>query len=676
MAQRIHGDSRPRHASRPNIGGLIRVGKNEVTRQSRVALRTFRDHPRQATWLLLCSPFWLGSVTQPPTSWRRRQELADAAPSDEAGQHLTDRMDHLTRQIGRSWLIGSILRGLSLGMIVIMLWLLFSVLDWLPSPSTVGIIAMLAIGALCGAGYGVLAWPTRTMVARMLDRTFWLNERMVTAFERPARNDRLSRIQVADAANTFEDVVTDLPRSTWIPVREGVLGLILIGALTLVLLAGVSQRGVQALETAPVPQFLTASDRLATQQQPAQTPPVSEPPASDQASIAEIQERGRRSQSTREDLGVLGEALAKHPLTQPAAEAINNGDYAGAAEMLDESAQAVSEMSQGERDAFADDLEEAAASMSETNPELAQRTQETADAVREGGTEAEDAVHDLADEVESTGENVESQEDLAQELDEATDNPGGGQSSEGSEGGQQSEGESSGEQSGGAAGSDPGEGVAAEPGVANEDQQGEPGSSSEAGEGSTEEGAGSAPSDQGTGEQPGDTSGGSSTSGSNGEGESSSEGDKQGISGAPEDETGSSQGSGAGTGQSNANDQGASDTSVDNPSEPEEDPDAEVPAAGEAGDPPPSRGDRGESDDGRGSTSTGDGNLQLEGTSDEGVQAGGDSGTSSTGTGSDSSTASGDLETGNAAEAGPDSNRVPPSLRDIVRGFFDDEETP
>ncbi len=678
MERSLYGGRRAR--AHFDIGSLVRsIGRS--TRDTFLAIvAAFRRDPLHATWLLLWFPFWIGSVAPPPRrSWKHAERFS-ATPQDEAGRYLASRLDRLTRRFGVSWMIGSILRGVVVAFAALIVWAMLAALDMASLPSIRAAIVLVAVCVAFGAIHGWFIWPSRTMVTHMLDRTFWLNERMVTAFERPASDSRLSRIQLADAANTFDEVAPGISRSTWLPVREIILCLLFAGGLLVFLLAGISQRGVASLEAAPVPQFLVASERLVAREQPVvEQPPLTDTPAEQQASIADIQQRGRTTQETREDLSLLAEALESYPLTQPAAEAISSGEYAEAADLLRSAADSVESMDQAARNALADDLDQAAREMSETNPELAQQAQETADALREGGPGASDAVRDLADQVEETGEQVESQESLSQELDEATSNSSGssqgGEEGSGSESGQGGTGgdQGTGEQG---TGTDPGEGVEAQPGVSSQEQPSEGGSASgETSEGASEEGAGAGSSEGGEGQQSEPGNGGDGTGADSSGDSSGSQGSSQDLSGAPDDETNSSQGSGAGTGQSNANDQSEGGT-VDNPNEVEEDPNAEIPSQGEAGDPPPSRSDRGEEDDGRGTNTGGDQSLQLQGTSDQGVQSGGQSGTSSTGDGGDSSTASGDMVSDDPGIAGPDSNRVPPTLRDVVRGYFESPEEP
>jgi len=95
---------------------------------------------------------------------------------------------------------------------------------------------------------------------------------------------------LADAANTFDEIMTEIPRSTFLPMREAAICLIMAGALVTMLLAYVPRQGIAAVSDSPVPQFVEASERLAVRDQPAPRQPVIEQPVSEQASIAEIQE--------------------------------------------------------------------------------------------------------------------------------------------------------------------------------------------------------------------------------------------------------------------------------------------------------------------------------------------------------------------------------------------------
>ncbi len=630
----------------------------------------WRRDPVAFAWLALWSPFWIASDAPAPGLPGTRRD-GGVAPPTAAGAAIVERIDVVSRRFWISWFAGSIFRGVTLGLLLLATWSLIAALGPLTLPAWWTVTAVIVGGAVLGALHGWLLRPDRLMVARMLDHTFHLDERIVTAFDRDSDTSYVSRLQLADAANTLNDILQEIPRSSFVPVREAALCLVALGALVTTMLANVPQEPIDPMGSSPVPGFVPASDRLAVQEQPLpQTSRPQEPQS--EASLVEMQEQAQRAQSAREDLAAIGAALQDNPLTQPAADSIANGSYAQAVDQLRGASSSVGTMPQEQRDALADNLDAAAGQLDETNPELAQAARDAADSLREGGPEAEQALNDLADQIDRAGEQAQQPGSSSTNLDESQ--PGDAQGeSEGKEGSQSGSGENQQggeqEQSSGE-GTDPGEGSDAAPGVTNSnDESASSSQGGESGEGSASEQGGDAPQD-------GESSSGSSTNadssgaGSDSEGQSGQQGEQTG---APDEETSASQGGGAGTGQSGANDQTEPGGQGPNASDTQDaDPDAEVPQEGEAGDPPPSREDRGEEDDGTGSSSNSGESMELEGTSDENVPAGNNSGTSSLGSGSGSSTSSGDQGQGEIGVAGPDSNRVPENLRDIVQDYFDE----
>jgi len=467
---------------------------------------SWRRDPRLFLWRLAWLPFWLGSEAPPPARPGVRRAVPAATPGDPAGTYLTARIDRITRRFAFAWLAGALLRGLTLALLIVALWVVLALFDVVGLPGPAAGAGLALCGMLAGGVYAWFLRPDRLMVARMFDRTFGLQERIVTAFDRPSDGRHVSRLQLADAANTLDEVATEIPRSTFVPVREAAICLIVSGALVTLLLAYVPRDAIAAVADSPVPQFVPASERLAARDE-APPPPLTDQPEAERASIADIQERGRQSQSAREDLARIGDALRNHPITQPAGESIANGDYAAAAESLRAASEAAAAMDQASRDALAEDLEAAAREVSAENPDLAQAANDAASALREGGPGADSALGDLADQVEETGSQVESQEDLARDLDEAQSgaSDSGSSAGEGSEG-EQSEGgqsQSSSEEGAGEGqpASDPGEGASAQPGVSNQPQESaESSSGSGSSQGSSEEGGGE--SSEGAGESP------------------------------------------------------------------------------------------------------------------------------------------------------------------------------
>lgn len=671
----------------------------------------FTADPRLFIWQACWSPIWLGSNGPAPRAWQRmRRErtprsAAVAGKDSTAGEFIRSNLDQLAFRLWLSLLAGSVLRGLWLALLIVTGWVLLALTGLVSLPPVIAIVTLVGLGAITGAAYGVLHRIEASTVAVMLDRTFGLDERLTTANGyQPGGSESggpvLPRLQLADAANALGEVLHELPRAVFVPVREAIALLVVAMALLTGLFAFVPDRPLPGLADAPVPRFVPASERLANPQTGDR--PLATTPEQPAASSSDVQQQAQTAQQAREDLGVLGEALRDHPITQAASDAIAAGDYGAASEMIRSAASQVPNASDQERGALADDLDAAADQVAPANPDLADASREAADDLRQGGTQSGEGLEGLADSVDQTAGAAEPADQTGQESQSGERGASGGvqpgatgQESE-SVGDAQQEQESGTDQSSSSASSqpqqpagetgDPGEGVAAEPGVANEEMQEPSTGGDEAGEmsgaassGQSESGAGGAPdpeatdgapgSDQ-TGQQPPSGEGASSEGG-----DPASEAGSQGLIGAPDDETSASQGSGAGTGQSGANDQTQGDQEVGDPAAPGAGEAADPPAVGEAGEPPPGNGGGAGSAGEIGEVSGGTNDLSLQGTSDEGVRTGGTSGSSSTGSGAGSGAASGDQVQQQVGVAGPDANRIPDGMQDVVEDFFTDPGT-
>lgn len=701
MAQRFHFPIAALTSGTPRLANAWRefgVHRGEILR------RRMYD-PRLFLWQALWLPYWLGSDRPAPSLPPDKSKIgpSNVFALDEAASYFRVSMVGLVRRFWISWTVAALLRGVWLSLFVTLSWMLLAIVGVVSTPSilVVGTYSVLLIGL--GLIGGIQNRPTLPMVAAMLDRTFLLQERLTTASDaidlggtRTTERRSVPRLQMADAANVFDEVRNHLSWSRFIPVRE-IIGVLIAGmALLTTIFAYVPDRALPGIAESPIPAFVPASQRLSDPQ--IADPQAVSPPSMEESppTVAEVQEQSRSSQSSREDLGAIGKALDDNPRTQPAAEAIANGDYATAADAIRSAANDAPSMSREERNALAGELDEAAKRISADNPELAQASRDAADGLRQGGEESTQELGGLADEVEETGERVVSPDQLSQDLEEArnaaNEEQGSGSRGEGEADGGDQEGQNTAGQTGGTgAGAlpDPGDGVAAEPGVGNQDQQGSgsgsssgqqggdtPGSESQDGAGRAPDGASGQPAQEPSSAGAASSGSASGEGGSESSGESSAPGgESQGLTGGPDEETNASQGSGAGTGQTGANDSPDGEQTVDAPAPAEgADPNADVPQNGPASDDPPTGngqpGDPGNS----GSVSGGSTSLVLEGTSDNGVRTGSDSGSSSLGSGSGAGTASGDQVQGEVGVAGPDSNRVPENKREIVEDYFSGPE--
>ena len=315
---------------------------------------------------------------------------------------------------------------------------------------------------LAGLVLAALSKPSRPLTARMLDRTFGLQERLSTALDDlglgvPAPGERapVVYLQMADAANAIAALRNDSRLRPAIPVREVVLVVLCALVLaTFAFLRGLGG-GLPELAVAHVPPFTPAIERPADPE-----PSAAELEAAAMApTVQEVLERADRSAQTRRDLQALAAALADHAVTRPAAEEIARGDYDAAGEQIRDAAAQAGELSPGAREGLAEDLERASETMQPETNGLQEATRDAASGLRQGDEPARTEMGDLADAVERAGEQVVPQEELASQMRSArqTQAQQGGESSQSGSPTQSGDPSDAGAQS--SAGGDPGSGV-------------------------------------------------------------------------------------------------------------------------------------------------------------------------------------------------------------------------
>lgn len=275
----------------------------------------------------------------------------------------------------------------------------------------------LAVGALAGAACGAAAgwlWPvSRRWAARFFDLRFELKERVSTALELSARPDSASPLAARQAEDALAAAVgVNLTRLLpfRIPWWEAALVLALAagaGGVYFVadraFTAAAGQRQVeQALEDQAealrdLIERIEAKESLTPEQLRALTQPLEE--AQRQLQEAETAEQGVAILTTAENqlqaidqgrleeqlqaLQQLGQELARQgsPL-QEAGEALARGDLQAAADALDHLDP--ESMSAEEKDALADQLDQAADALQESDPALAAQLRQAAESLRRG----------------------------------------------------------------------------------------------------------------------------------------------------------------------------------------------------------------------------------------------------------------------------------------------------
>ena len=707
---RPRGPRIPRALPEVSLDDLVASARTNGRRVAERTARRWRDDPMLAVWQAITAPLWRGSgIPVPRRPVLRAQpldgELDRSLIATPQGAWLASQVQGLTRRFWLAWMASAALRGIALGTIACTLWTLGAIQGVLPQPRLLPVVLVVVLGGLVGLAFGIVNRPTVTRVATMLDRTFDLHERTITAFT-PAPDGiapRIRAIQIADAANAFEEIRGDVRGAAVLPLREMVIAALAGIALITALLFNVASAGIPATEPARIPAFVPSSERFAREAQAQKAQQLADAAKQPPAAAPETTPGSEGQAGALGDLRAVGNALGTNAVTEPSASRIAQGDFPGAKDQLEANAQAAASLPQAERDALADELDRAAAGMEDGD--LKDVTEKAADGLREGGDAAVTGLDELAGQIGASGEQATTQgqpsesgqgQASSQSADTSRQSPSssaqGGQAEGGTDQGARSaetgDGQPGSATSNGAPQGDPGSGVAAAPGIGSDPAEsgqgqqspgdggsgsqqnasagGQAGSAGQAGQSGQQGQASSGSSSQGGGAQPGASSGQSGSSGQNGE-----TGQPSGNS-----ETGGSQGGGASGGTTMPNDEG-------NPSQGgggsgnEQKPSERAQDGKASSDPPPGSATKDGASSDAPPPAGGNETLVLQGTSDEdGVATGNDTGSSSAGSGSGAGAASGSATQGTVGPAGPDSNRVPERYRELVKAYFDGDGLP
>jgi len=237
--------------------------------------------------------------------------------------------------------------------------------------------------------------------ASRLDRRFHLDEQLATAVEVAATNPPPGSIAarlVMESSHTAELLHRRIARRQRPPWQDMLtlmaLSLVAIG---LWVISGVGFPDLAA-STLPLPPLASAQDPAQQLPQEAQAPdqPGQAPPSDtgDAAQTGDVAQAGAAGDPRA--VQALADALRDQGATRPAAEAIDRGDMAGAAQQLRALADQAGQLSQAARDDLANALDDAAEQIAGSDPQLADQLNQSAEGLRQGGQDAAKALDDLA----------------------------------------------------------------------------------------------------------------------------------------------------------------------------------------------------------------------------------------------------------------------------------------
>ncbi len=352
-------------------------------------------------WEALWLPYWLGSTMPPPSLPGRRVSATMGARTP----HLLQELDTLRATIWRQRRAILALRSLWLALAVLDGWLLLRVVAH--RQPGFGPFLLLALLLLAFGGFlFAIAQPTRQQLARVLDRSFGLRERVATAYEIAEKESRIGGVralQVLEATRVTKKVGGASVFQRRLPVRE-IVPLALLALLAIVLLIAMFiQRDSPGGAGNGAGQGNGNAAAGNTQQSaPGARSGANQGTQGNQGSQG-AQPGGQPSAQGRQDLSTLAGALQENGATQSAGNQIANGDYQGAAQSLRDVGQQASQLPAQQRSDLAGDLREAAGQVSD--PQLAQDLIAAASALEQpNAAGAQQALDQVANDVDRLGQ--------------------------------------------------------------------------------------------------------------------------------------------------------------------------------------------------------------------------------------------------------------------------------
>jgi hypothetical protein len=357
-------------------------------------------------WEAFWIPFWLGSTLPPPALPTRRER---SAAQSERTPLLVRQLDTLRDTIWRQRRAILAFRALWLALTVAAIWLGFRVLAHRELPLR-PLLIVVALIVVLGATLIALARPSRGQLARTLDRSFGLRERVATALE-GTQGDRLAGVralQVLEAMRVTQDVSTASAFRQRLPVRELALAII---AATVCIVFGILLFMRQLNPATPAvgpngntpPGVQAPGVQNGVGSQPNQQNGAGQQGQQGQPGGQNSGQSGQPSAQGQHDLDTLAGALQDNAATRQAANKLANGDNAGAAQALRDAGAQSSQMSPDSRQELANDLQTAAGKTSD--PQLAQDLRDLADKLTgPNPSAAQGAFEQVANDVDRIGQ--------------------------------------------------------------------------------------------------------------------------------------------------------------------------------------------------------------------------------------------------------------------------------
>ena len=286
---------------------------------------------------------------------------------------------------------------------------------------------IVALPLVVALGLAALRWPSERQAALVADRRLLLDERLGTAVElarrlhRHAHGRRFDGLQIRDAIEQ-----ASLAPGGWLAldtrVRRDALW-----ALVLLALAA----GSLVLPSLPRP-GLTREDQTAAiadagqldMQQRALPLDALDPAVADAQAVqpqtrtsADLATQVQQAQAERVALDALAQALGRVSAAQPAADAIQQGNFSAAKQQLASLGDEADQLSDAAKQQLASALQQAANTSGQSDRQLADRERQAAQALGRGNyADQRQALRNLGDQVERSGARSEPADQLARDV--------------------------------------------------------------------------------------------------------------------------------------------------------------------------------------------------------------------------------------------------------------------
>jgi hypothetical protein len=296
----------------------------------------------------------------------------------------------------------------------------------LPIANWTALAWVVAVPLLAAACLALLRWPSDRQAALAADRRLALDERLATAVELSDRlrlrkdGGRFDRLQVHDAVAR-----TQAAPSTWLGIDRSVRrdalrasALSVLAAVSL-LLPGLPRPGLPvADQIAAISDVAPSAAALDRAEPPmADLTFVDTQPIQPTQADADLATRVQQQQAERDALDSLAQAVGRISAGQPAADAIQSGDFSAARDQLATLGEEADQLSDAAKQQLSRALQQAASATAATDRPLADRERQAAQALsRNPYADQRQALRNLADQVAKSGARTASADQLARDV--------------------------------------------------------------------------------------------------------------------------------------------------------------------------------------------------------------------------------------------------------------------